>query len=156
MAQPEIRGDVDAAAPAALRARLAYLLKRSQAMLGSAVDPALAAFDLDWRRLAVLLLLDEEGPLPQKGLSRRARIDRTTTVAIVDALEEAGYVERQRLADDRRSYAVVVTTAGRRALRAATRAYDRVEAAFLAPLPATERRRLKASLLTAIDAQETR
>ena len=42
------------------------------------------------------------------------RVDRTTIVAIVDGLERAGYVERQRNPSDRRAYALEATEPGRR------------------------------------------
>ena len=41
------------------------------------------------------------------------RVDRTTMVAIVDELEAAGFVDRQRNPEDRRAYALEATDAGR-------------------------------------------
>ena len=54
-------------------------------------------------------MIATEGPLSQQRLGERTALDRTTVVAIVDGLEEAGYVERRRDPDDRRAYALEVT-----------------------------------------------
>ena len=55
-------------------------------------------------------------------------------VALVDALEAKGLVERHRSAQDRRRNIVELTPAGQDCLRRAGRARDKVEREFLAPL----------------------
>jgi DNA-binding MarR family transcriptional regulator len=150
-------GDTRPAAPAGsptpveLTTRLGFLLKRSQSRLTAAVEPVLARFELDWRRLAVLMLLDDRGPLPQQELGIQARVDRSTAVGLIDALEASGYVERRRRADDRRAYEIGLTGVGRTTLKRATAAYDDVERALLAPLSARDRETLKASLFALVD-----
>jgi DNA-binding MarR family transcriptional regulator len=91
-------------------------------------------------------MIAEEGPLSQQGLGERMAVDRTTIVAIVDRLEDAGYVERRRNPDDRRAYALEITPAGRKWLEQARRAMYEAEQKFLEPLSQAERRQLTGML----------
>jgi DNA-binding MarR family transcriptional regulator len=74
-------------------------------------------------------------------------IDRTTMVALLDDLEDKGYVTRQRHPRDRRAFLVTPTDSGRAAKAAAVRILDEQQRRFLAPLTAAERGQL-ADLLT--------
>jgi DNA-binding MarR family transcriptional regulator len=85
----------------------------------------------------------EEGPLSQQRLGERQGVDRTTMVAVVDALERKGLVERRRNAHDRRAYSLQATSKGRLAQEQAGQAERRAEDEFLASIPAGDRRRLK-------------
>ncbi len=119
--------------------RLYGLLKRALAQLHEGYGPALAPHAVDGRELAVLALLDRRGANSQQEISRRLGVDRTTMVALVDALAERGLVERQPDPRDRRKNMVVLTDAGAGVRAAAGPAVDEVEAGFLAPLTANER-----------------
>ncbi|MFC6936891.1 MarR family winged helix-turn-helix transcriptional regulator [Actinomadura yumaensis] len=61
----------------------------------------------------VLACVAADGPLSQREVSERLRLDPGDVVGLVDALEEAGYVERRRDPGDRRRYRLDVTEAGR-------------------------------------------
>jgi DNA-binding MarR family transcriptional regulator len=132
--------------PAALADRLGYLLGRAHLVHRSIAEPGLAALGLGVKEFGALALLVAEGPLSQQRLGERQGVDRTTMVAVVDELERKGLVERRRDRDDRRAYRVQATPAGRRLLKRAEAAAERAEQQFLAPIPAAERRRLKALL----------
>jgi DNA-binding MarR family transcriptional regulator len=81
-----------------------------------------------------------EGRRPsQLEAAQRVSIDRTTMVALLDALEQRGLVERRPDPADRRRNIVVLTDAGTKALTGAARATDEAEAEFLAPLPERDR-----------------
>jgi DNA-binding MarR family transcriptional regulator len=71
-------------------------------------------------------------------------------VAVVDELERAGFVERRRDPRDRRAYALHATPAGRRVLDRGAKAARQAEERFLAPLTASDRRRLKQMLRTLV------
>ena len=120
--------------PDALASRLGYLLKQAQQRLVQSAAPVMLPFGIDGRELAVLTLLAGEVPLSQQEAAERLRVDRTTMVALIDALEAKGLVERHRSAQDRRRNIVELTPAGRDCLRRASRARDSVEREFLAPL----------------------
>jgi DNA-binding MarR family transcriptional regulator len=63
-------------------------------------------------------------------------------VALLDDLEDQGYVVRQRHPRDRRAFLVHPTDSGRAAKAAAVRILDDQQRRFLAPLNAAERRQL--------------
>jgi DNA-binding MarR family transcriptional regulator len=89
--------------------------------------------------------------MSQQQLGARQGVDRTTTVAVVDELERAGFVERRRDPSDRRAYSLQVTAKGRRVMERAAEAARRAEEEFLAPLAAADRERLKQLLRTLLE-----
>ena len=117
-----------------LAGRLGYLLKHAQQRLMQAAMPAMAPFGIDGRELAVLTVLAAGVPLSQQEAADQLRVDRTTMVALVDALEAKGLVERRRSTDDRRKNIVQLTEDGQRCLHGATRVRDEVDREYLAPL----------------------
>jgi DNA-binding MarR family transcriptional regulator len=120
--------------PDALASRLGYLLKHAQQQLVAAAGPVMAEFGIDGRELAVLTVLDARTPLSQHEAAGQLGVDRTTMVALVDALEAKGLVQRHRSPVDRRKNIVALTPAGQNCLRGAGKARDEVEREFLAPL----------------------
>lgn len=122
-----------------LAERLGPLLGRAHDAHRLRVTEALSALGLQPKSFGALVVLAAEGPMTQRDLGRRQGVDRTTTVAVVDALEEAGLVERVRDDRDRRAYALVVTAAGRRRLRRGEGVVRAAEEEFLGDLTADER-----------------
>lgn len=120
--------------PDALAFRLGYLLKHAQQGLAQAAAPVMLPFGIDGRELAALTVLAGEVPLSQQEAAELLGVDRTTMVALVDALEAKDLVERHRSAQDRRRNIVRLTPAGQDCLRRASKARDNVEHEFLAPL----------------------
>jgi DNA-binding MarR family transcriptional regulator len=120
--------------PAELASRLGYLLKHAQQRLLQAAGPAMAPFGIDGRELTVLTMVAADVPLSQQEAAERLRVDRTTMVALIDALEAKGLVERRRSAEDRRKNIVRLTPAGEDCLRQAGEARDEIEREFLTPL----------------------
>ena len=64
------------------------------------------------RELAVLTVLAGDEPASQQQAAQRLGVDRTTMVALVDALEGKGLVQRHADAADRRRNVVELTAAG--------------------------------------------
>jgi DNA-binding MarR family transcriptional regulator len=126
--------DVTAGTTDVLAGRLGYLLKHAQQRLVQAAIPAMAPFGIDGRELAVLTVFSAGVPLSQQEAADQLRVDRTTMVTLVDALEAKGLVERRRSPDDRRKNIVQLTRAGLHGLQGAARARDKVDREFLAPL----------------------
>ena len=89
-------------------------------------------------------------PASQQQAAQRLGIDRTTMVALLDALERKGLVARHPHADDRRRNVVELTEAGQDALRRATEASDDAEREFLAPLSPQAAQQLRNSLQTIV------
>ena len=136
----------------ALASRLGYLLKHAYLRLTEASAPALAPFGIDGRELAVLAVLAAEYPLSQLEAAGRLGVDRTTMVALVDALEAKGLVERHRSPQDRRKNTVQLTPTGQDCLRQAEHAREEMERQFLAPLSPSDANQLVRALQTLVTA----
>jgi DNA-binding MarR family transcriptional regulator len=111
---------------------------------------ALAPHGISGRELAVLLVLAGREPASQQQAAARLGIDRTTMVALLDALEEKGLVTRHPHANDRRRNVVELTAPGHETLRHATQAGDDAERRFLAPLTQPAGQQLRDALHTLI------
>jgi DNA-binding MarR family transcriptional regulator len=70
-------------------------------------------------------------------------VDRTTVVALVDHLERKKLVRRERSLDDRRAYAVTLTTKGRGVADRAIRLTNALEREMFAPLDRAEQETLR-------------
>jgi DNA-binding MarR family transcriptional regulator len=119
---------------AELTDRLGYLLKHAQQRLTELNAAALEPFGLSGRELAVLLVFDALGPTSQQDAARRLGVDRTTMVALVDALEAKSIVVRAPYAEDRRRNVVRFTERGYELFQQARVASDEAERRFLDPL----------------------
>jgi DNA-binding MarR family transcriptional regulator len=104
------------------------------------------------RHAAVLVVIDAEGPMSQRALGRRLRIDKSPMVGLVDDLERLGLAERRRRASDRRVQAIHLTDAGRAALARITAVADELNEQTFAPLDEAERAQLHALLLRVAEA----
>jgi DNA-binding MarR family transcriptional regulator len=138
----------------ALASRLGYLLKHVQLRLAGESARALAPFGIDGRELAVLVVLAAQNPLSQLEAAGRLGVDRTTMVALVDALERKGLVERRRSPQDRRRNTVQLTPTGRDCLHRAEQARAEMERRFLAPLAPADAEQLVRALQTLVAAPE--
>ena len=136
--------------PPALSHHLGFLLKHAQLDLRAISEPALAELGVTGREAAILTLLEDEGPRSQQRLADRLEVDRTTMVALVDALERKQLVTRHRDADDRRAYALELTAEGRRTVARSEGVIAAAEREFLAPLPEAQREQLARMLLMLI------
>ncbi|MEU5535501.1 MarR family winged helix-turn-helix transcriptional regulator [Streptomyces sp. NPDC020362] len=134
------------ASTTALTSRLGYLLKHVHLRFTEASAQALAPFGVDGRELAVLAVLAADRPLSQMEAAIRIGVDRTTMVALVDALEGKGLVARRRSTEDRRRNTVQPTPQGQELLREAELARAEAERSFLAPLSGTDADRFLRSL----------
>lgn len=133
-----------------LSRNLVYLLKHAHLRMAELTTEALTPYGIDGRELGVLLALDGREPASQQQAAQRLGIDRTTMVAMLDALEDKGLVLRRPHAQDRRRNVVELTEAGREALQAAIDASDAAEREFLAPLTPRAAEGLRNSLQTLV------
>ena len=134
------------------------LAEREGAMLHKAATAArglgeerLSAHGLDMRQFALLTVLAASGPMSQGELGEQMSIDRTTMVALVDEVEQAGLVRRERNRDDRRAYAVTLTPEGRRLQKRAEQTLDGVADEFFGRLTRQEREQLQGFLRRLLD-----
>ena len=81
-----------------------------------------AHLDLTQKQVSALWLVDDHPEIAQTGLAQRMRMDRATTMAIVNRLESKGYLVRRKSRSDGRKQALNLTESGRKALATAKRA----------------------------------
>ena len=79
-------------------------------------ERALADQRIRTKHASVLAVIDAEGPMSQRALCRRLRIDKSPMVGLVDDLETLGLAERRRTDADRRVQAIHLTGRGRLAV----------------------------------------
>jgi DNA-binding MarR family transcriptional regulator len=108
-------GDV----PPPLADRTGFLISRTHFSTRDRANELLRPLGIVVRHFGLLSLIDAYGPSSQQALARRVRVSATMVTQIVDEAEELGLAERRRNPDDRRSYQVSMTPAGRRKLKAA-------------------------------------
>jgi DNA-binding MarR family transcriptional regulator len=94
------------------------------------------------KEYSVLTALATTGPVSQQRLAERLHVNRTVMVAVTDALERRGLVERQRDPADRRSYALHVTAAGAAELERLHGAVERADRRMTEHLTEAERARM--------------
>jgi DNA-binding MarR family transcriptional regulator len=125
--------------PPLLAHDLGFLLGRLGGESRRRLGEALADRGLGARHYAVLIVLDDRAPLPQRDLTETLGLDRSYVVALVDELEDGGMVERRRDPSDRRRHALTLTAHGRYIASACRAVSDQVEEDLLAPLQAGDR-----------------
>ena len=115
-------------------------------------ERAVAAHGIRSRHASVLVVIDAEGPMSQRALGRRLRIDKSPMVGVLDDLERLRLAERRRSDSDRRIQAVHLTAKGRRVLADVTAIADAENARTFAVLDDAEREQLQELLLRVAEA----
>jgi DNA-binding MarR family transcriptional regulator len=94
---------------------VAFLMARANAMSLAAANAALADEGLKVRPYSVLALAAADARPTQRELSEFLRLDPSQIVALIDDLQDRGWVTREPDPQDRRVNVVAVTKAGRAA-----------------------------------------
>src|SRR5215467_6125173 len=128
--------------PPSMRDRVPFLLYRAAELSHYLANDMLARIQLTARQVGILTLVVEWEPMTQKALGDMLRIDRTTMVALIDDLENKGYVTRQRRPQDRRAFLIEPTHDGRAAKAEAIKILDEQMRRFLAPLTPGQQKQL--------------
>jgi DNA-binding MarR family transcriptional regulator len=129
---------------------LGYNLRRAQQRAVQEFAVTMAPFDLSPGQLGALMLVETNPGLNQSTLAKAMGLDRSTIVAVIDRLEERGFLRRAPSPDDRRSHALGLTDAGTLFLEEVEPHLHRHEETLAAGLSASERRTLT-SLLNRIN-----
>ncbi|MDP9094194.1 MAG: MarR family winged helix-turn-helix transcriptional regulator [Actinomycetota bacterium] len=91
---------------------LGYLLKHAHLALETRTDAALAPFGITSRDLGALRVIAGGVARSQQDVAAILGVDRTSMVALLDALERAGIVARRPSEHDRRRNVIGLTTRG--------------------------------------------
>lgn len=127
---------------AAVNAHTGFLLKKVSTASFTAFAEIVGAHGLHPMHFGMLMIIDAEEPVSQQELSRRTGIDPSTMVARMDVLEEHHLIDRPRSTDDRRSYEIRLSTAGRKLLAELRKEAQEHGERFFAPLTQRERKQL--------------
>src|SRR5881227_96944 len=109
---------------------------------------ALEPFGIRPRHVAALIELRDRGELTQQSLCGQLHLDPTNLVAILNELEQRGYVTRRRDPEDRRRHLVEVSKKGIAVIEKVSEAMDGVEADLLGGLEPADRRRVEGLLIS--------
>ena len=142
--------------PPQLERRLGAVLGWAAQSAQEVANQALEPLGLNVKHFAVITFIRHEAEpgLSQQAIGERLRIDRTTMVSLIDDLERAGYLKRERNPDDRRAYVIALTAAGRKAQARAEEALDAHAVRFFGQLPEPERQELHRLLTRLIEPAE--
>jgi DNA-binding MarR family transcriptional regulator len=124
--------------PQRLRGWPTWLLGRLHNESKREISAGLATERLTMHDYAVLACVEEFPSLSQQQVCDRIGLDRADMVSIIDRLEGAGSLERERDRADRRRYSLRITPAGRAQLRRADRIIASVTDEFLSALSPAE------------------
>jgi DNA-binding MarR family transcriptional regulator len=113
---------------------LGYLLKHAHLALERYTDAALARFGITSRDLGALRVIAGGEAKSQQDVAGILGVDRTSMVALLDALEQSGIVARRPSEQDRRRNVIELTKRGREILFQAERASLAVEKDFVGVL----------------------
>ena len=106
--------------------------------VGELVAAAMGDSPLTPDEYAVYSILFDEGPHAPTELARRAGMPPTSMSHFVRGMLERGHAERSPAPDDRRSYRIILTSAGLRAQAAASAAFAEADQRFIRALAADE------------------
>lgn len=124
--------------PAKLLERGIFWLNRSAQAAQARAFSALTPLGIDPRHFAVMTLLGQDGALSQRQIAQSLNIDPAMMVALVDDLERLELVKREEKEDDRRAYAVRLTSKGAQTLEEAEKQVDLIEEDLFGPLSEQE------------------
>jgi DNA-binding MarR family transcriptional regulator len=137
------------AVPGALAEQTGYLLRVAFVHSERWIDAVLPS-GLPPRSHEILQALADLGPRSQRELASLLHINPPMMVGLIDAIDQAGLVIRQRNPADRRSYSLEPSEAGSAALADLNSALDRAEAGLTQRLDRDERGRLTTYLRTVV------
>jgi len=133
---------------------LGYEIKKAQVRSYEVLFELLGPDGLSPARVTALCIVGNQPGINQSELAEALRVNRASVVKVIDALAARGYVERQSIPEDRRSYALVVTPSGYEELRRLTVLFRGYDQRLANDLSATERATLMSLLArVAIDPQ---
>lgn len=123
----------------AVPAQATVLIARVARAVRQQFELALAPLGLRQRHVVALSYLRGHGPTPQQTLAERLCMDPSSTVCLLNELEDQHLVVRQRDRSDRRRGIIELSAQGEHALGLVDRALETVENEILSTLNGDER-----------------
>lgn len=116
-----------------------HLLRRCVQYANDLFSHEPGASELTKQQFTVLSAVEQNEGMSQTDLVAITGIDRSTLAEMIRRMIERGLLDRERTEADQRANAVHIAPAGRKALRGAKTANERVERSLLAGLPSGDR-----------------
>ena len=113
---PHVDGDEDIGA---IRDIVGFHIRLAHGAVYRHFTETFADMELTQKQVSVLWLVDDHPDIAQTDLAQRMRMDRATTMAIVNRLQARDYLVRGKSQSDGRKQTLNLTDAGRRALAVA-------------------------------------
>lgn len=129
------------------------LLHQAHQIADAAYVNETAAEGLTPRQLMALRVIENNPGCSQTFIVSETGIDRSTLADIMRRLKASGHLRRHRTKEDARTYAVVATDAGLKAVQAAENARKRAEAAVTNKLTKAQMKTLTDALAAMIESQ---
>src|SRR5579872_945083 len=125
-----------------------HLLRRCVQYANDLFSRESAATDLTKQQFTVLAAVEQNEGISQTDLVAMTGIDRSTLAEMIRRMIDKGLLDRERTESDQRANAVRIAAAGKKALRSARTANERVEKMLLAGLSAGDRSKFLKMLAT--------
>lgn len=132
-----------------------HLLRRCVQYANDLFSREPGASDLTKQQFTVLAAVEQNEGISQTDLVGITGIDRSTLAEMIRRMIEKGLLDRERTESDQRANAVRMAASGRKALRSARSASERVERTLLAGLSASDRPRFLKMLSSVASQAET-
>ena len=132
-----------------------HLLRRCVQYANDLFSREPGASDLTKQQFTVLAAVEQNEGMSQTDLVSITGIDRSTLAEMIRRMIEKGLLDRERTEADQRANAVRIAMAGKKALRSARSASERVERTLLSSLNAADRTKLLKMLSSVVDQAET-
>ncbi|MEP3279014.1 MAG: MarR family transcriptional regulator [Stappiaceae bacterium] len=119
-----------------------FLIQTLARDIETQMKAALAEVGVDVKIFANLMLLSEEDGINQRALGEKLNFPEYFTSRNIDALVEAGFVERRPDPNSRRSFLIYLTGAGRKKASELPEIIERINADVLGDLTDAERKQI--------------
>jgi DNA-binding MarR family transcriptional regulator len=110
---PHVEGDDDIGA---IRDIVGFHIRLAHGAVYRHFSETFAHLDLTQKQVSLMWLIDDHPDIAQTDLAQRMRMDRATTMAIVNRLQGRGYLVRGKSQSDGRKQTLNLTETGRSAL----------------------------------------
>src|SRR5579863_2497955 len=125
-----------------------HLLRRCVQYANDLFSRETSSNDLTKQQFTVLAAVEQNEGISQTDLVGLTGIDRSTLAEMIRRMIDKGLLDRERTESDQRANAVRIAAAGKKALRSARGASDRVERTLLASLSSSDRSKFLKMLST--------
>jgi DNA-binding MarR family transcriptional regulator len=132
--------------------RISYVVARLERAIRRTINDRVSEHGLTVLQYTTLSVLGRRGELSNAQLARRAYMSPQAMSEVIEALEGKGLIKRVQHPNHRRVYPATLTAKGKKVLAACEAQIDELEAEMLAGLSASDRRRLREGLISAVRA----